>query len=388
MSWLDGSDFVVMARWERPGEPVDWIAERTDFLLERVSAVVGVSAWTLAQGGELWSGSAEQKVDIVRSKVSTGGNGKPQLVDGYSFSVYSPNRAPQVTLRTSAGGLGAGRREPAQKCHVQVDPFGFPVLTAAQGDALVAAMVDAWSPLSVVLSTGSLNALARRGMWKISAGYRLWLSDEVGPVGAVAEGVTKSRLAGGWLLSVPDEWDAQRVVDAMAVTRELNGLDELPHDPPPVVRPVEVQRVETPVPVPSGGYREQITGWLALPDGRVPVWKVPDPHPRSESGFVAFDGRTLRGAEQREVLLMAFDLDSVPEMREWPNSEASVVAGHRLRELALDQVRVKDPAAVVEWHFADQGTAEGVAWMLRDDEITDVAVRYTPHVEAQHLAEN
>ncbi len=381
MSWLDESNFVVTAKWARLGATPEWIAERADALSERVGGTLGLGSWRVVGPWVDWAGTADEKTAIVASQVNDGGTGAPQIVDGYAMSLSAQDARLDATVSIHAGAQSVGRRLPTHDSMLDVNLKRPGVVSGEQGDALVAAMVEAWSPLSVVLSTGALNVLAKRGMWKISAGYRLWLSDEVGPIGAVAEGVTKSRLGGGTLLSVPDEWDAQRVVDAMAVTRELNGLDELPHDPPPVVRPARARRVETPVPVSSGGYREQISGWLALPDGRVPVWKVPDGHPLSETGFVAFDGRTLRGPEQREVLLMAFDVDSVPEMREWPDTDASVVAGHRLRELALDQVRVKDPDAVVEWHFADQGTAEGVSWMLRDDEIMDVVVRYTPRAQ-------
>lgn len=380
MSWLEETDFVVTAKWARLGATPEWIAQQTNVLVDSVQATLGGASWRVVGPWCDWAGTADEKAAIVASQVNDGGAGEPQIVDGYAIALSAQDARLDVTVSIHAGAQSVGRRLPTHYSMLTVRPKAPGVVAAAQGDALVAAMVDAWSPLSVVLSTGGLNVLAKRGGWKISAGYRLWLSDVVGAVGEVAEGVTKSRLAGGWLLSVPDEWDAWRVVDAMAVTRELNGLDELPHDaPPPVVRSVEVQRA--PVSVPSGGYREQITGWLGLPDGRVPVWKVPDGHPRSELGFVAFDGRTLRGPERREVLLMAFDVDSVPEMRSWPDTDASVVTGNRLRELALDQLRVKDAAAVVEWHFADQGTAEGVAWMLRDDEITDVVVRYTPRVD-------
>lgn len=33
----------------------------------------------------------------------------------------------------------------------------------------------------------------------------------------------------GTLLTLPDDWSAQQVVDATQKTLELNGLDELPH---------------------------------------------------------------------------------------------------------------------------------------------------------------
>lgn len=80
-----------------------------------------------------------------------------------------------------------------------------------------------------VLSDDPVRQLARRGNWKIGIGYRTWISAEVGTVIHVADGLTVSELAGGTLISVPDDWPADRVVAAVGETLRLNGLDEVPH---------------------------------------------------------------------------------------------------------------------------------------------------------------
>ncbi|WP_235678735.1 hypothetical protein [Mycolicibacterium aubagnense] len=80
-----------------------------------------------------------------------------------------------------------------------------------------------------VLSDNPVRQLARRGNWKISVGYRTWISCEVGAVNQVADGLTATELAGGILISAPDDWSAARVVAAMMETLAANELDEVPH---------------------------------------------------------------------------------------------------------------------------------------------------------------
>lgn len=44
-----------------------------------------------------------------------------------------------------------------------------------------------------------------------------------------ANGLSVTEMAGGSLISAPDDWLAERVVGAMAETLSANGLDEVPH---------------------------------------------------------------------------------------------------------------------------------------------------------------
>ncbi len=57
--------------------------------------------------------------------------------------------------------------------------------------------------------------------------YRTWISTEVGTVSRVANGLSATELAGGTLLSAPDDWPADRVA-AMTETLAGNGRDEVP----------------------------------------------------------------------------------------------------------------------------------------------------------------
>ncbi|WP_271986446.1 hypothetical protein [Pseudoclavibacter terrae] len=226
-TWLDGSEFAVSAVWARLGASPEWIAQRTDVLVQRLSESLRLTGWQVVGGGD-WEGTEEQKVAVVAAHVNSG-SGQAQLGDGYSFSLFASNAAVHVRLHTQAGSDRVGRRLPSHSSMLHVSPTGPGAVSGEQGEAMVEAMVEAWSPLQVDLSIPDLFKIARRGGWKIPPANRLWLAAEVGAADEAAEGVAVSRLGDGTLFSAPDDWDAQRVVDAMAETRERNGLDVLPH---------------------------------------------------------------------------------------------------------------------------------------------------------------
>lgn len=226
-TWNDGADTPVLASWARTDETPEWIAQRTDVLLNRVGELLGLGPWALVGGGE-WAGDATGKAELVRARVNAG-SGQAQIGDGYVLSTFARSQAVEVTAYTEAGRARVGRRLPTNTSLLDVRQTVPGALSAAQGDGLVAAMVEAWAPLSVSLSTVEVNRLARRGGWAVGPAYRLWLADEVGPIRQTADGVLASRLGEGTLLSVPGDWNAQRVVEAMEATRGLNDIDVLPH---------------------------------------------------------------------------------------------------------------------------------------------------------------
>lgn len=102
-------------------------------------------------------------------------------------------------------------------------------ITSEIGDAVCAAVAATRSPANFKLADSATNSTARRGNWKIGIGYRTWISAEVRTINWVAEGLSAAELAGGTLISVPDDWPAERVVTAMTETFAANGLDEVPH---------------------------------------------------------------------------------------------------------------------------------------------------------------
>ena len=95
-------------------------------------------------------------------------------------------------------------------------------------DASVHAAVMAFDPAFVTGQERAVLRMTRRGGWKISFGYRVWINDWVGKITSHAEGLTTERLGNGTLIRVPDTWPAQRVVDVLTETFQANNLDEVP----------------------------------------------------------------------------------------------------------------------------------------------------------------
>ena len=95
-------------------------------------------------------------------------------------------------------------------------------------DASVHAAVTAFDPAFITGQERAVLRMTRRGGWKISFGYRVWINDRVGTVTTHAKGLTTKRLGNGTLIRVPDTWPAQRVVDALTKTFQANNLDEVP----------------------------------------------------------------------------------------------------------------------------------------------------------------
>ncbi|MGO3885132.1 MAG: hypothetical protein ACTJHU_02445 [Mycetocola sp.] len=222
----DSPDYTVSACWARTHESPEWLAAQLDLCAETIGTEVGVASWTIPMG-ESWTGTAEHKADLVRGRVNAG-SGQKQLADGYSLSLMDAAQKTNVRLSAAAGAHVVGRRLPRATSSITLATGRGRPLPLPSADTVIAAMVSAWNPLQVVLSINPVNRLSRRGGWLVAAGYRLWLSDEVATIGAVADGVTVTRLGAGTLLAVPDDWEPDAVVDAMTQTRELNGLTELP----------------------------------------------------------------------------------------------------------------------------------------------------------------
>ncbi|MGH3954896.1 MAG: hypothetical protein ACRDTI_12740 [Mycobacterium sp.] len=102
-------------------------------------------------------------------------------------------------------------------------------ITSPIGDAICAAIAESWHPANIVWTNSETSSTARRGNWKIGVGYRTWISSEVGAVNHLVDTLTATELAGGTMVSAPDDWPAARVVEAVTATLRENGLDEVPH---------------------------------------------------------------------------------------------------------------------------------------------------------------
>lgn len=223
----------IRAVWVAAGESPEWIASHTDALLRRLQTVFDIPEWQLTNG-QLWKGSTDALSNIVRGhpvRELLGGDESGDTVpgEGYAFTVtgVGPRVAPRV--RIAAGNKVVGQRLPARRLGIELREMYKGALSAADGNAVCDAVARTWTPAMFVLSDDPVRQLARRGDWKIGVGYRTWVSAEVGEVTEAAEGLSVTELAGGTLISAPDDWPAERVVAAMMSTLDANGLDEVPH---------------------------------------------------------------------------------------------------------------------------------------------------------------
>ncbi|AGM26813.1 Uncharacterised protein [Mycobacteroides abscessus subsp. massiliense] len=224
----------VNALWVATSETPEWIAARTDALLSALSPVFGISSWSTYKG-DRWEGSPETLTDIVRRFIvrdrptvdDPDGEAIPE--NGYSFIVSGVGHGVELSVRVAAGCIALGRRVPMHTLAVKFRQTTTGAVTSEMGDAICVAVAEAWKPASFELADTLINRTARRGGWKIGVGYRTWISAQVAAVTQVAEGLTMSKLAGGTLISAPDDWPADRVVEAMTATLRENGLDEIPH---------------------------------------------------------------------------------------------------------------------------------------------------------------
>ena len=216
------------------GESPESIAARTDALLRELKAAFDVPEWRLTSG-QVWEGSPDALVDLVRSnpvRELVGGSeeiGEALQGEGYSFVLSGAGGRVSPRVWIAAGNPVVGRRLPTHHLLLELREMYVGAITAGDGDAACAAVAQTWESATFTLSDDPVRQLARRGNWKIGIGYRTWISSEVGMVSRVAHGLTASELAGGMLISAPDDWAAERVVAAMTETLAANGLDEVQH---------------------------------------------------------------------------------------------------------------------------------------------------------------
>ncbi|SIB68257.1 hypothetical protein [Mycobacteroides abscessus] len=230
-----GESFVN-AFWIATSETPEWIAARTEALLSQLGADLGITQWDTPKGHhwEAWTGSGAALADIVRNRpvreaLPDGASGDALPREG--FSIVLVGVGPTITAKISiaAGSIGLGMRLPRHNLHIDLTETAPGGVSSGTGDKVCAAVASTWQPATLTLTDLATIRLARRNNWKIGAGYRTWISKEVGEVNHLVDLLTATELAGGTLISAPDDWPAERVVEAMTATLRENGLDEVPH---------------------------------------------------------------------------------------------------------------------------------------------------------------
>lgn len=168
-----------------------------------------VSGWETPKH-ERWEGPLNALIGVVERHVTVGTFGNKEPESGYLFTVSGISQQIGLHVQVSAGSQSTGRRIPLHSLTVDLRELVSGGVTGPVGDTLCAAVAETWKPLTLSLSDPLVNRAARRGGWKIPVGYRTWVNAEVGTIRHTKEGLASCELAGGTLLSAPDDWPADR----------------------------------------------------------------------------------------------------------------------------------------------------------------------------------
>ncbi len=219
---------VATALWTRDTEPVEWIAAAIDTVVTGIHDLLDIADWRDVHG-EPWPEEREAQHRFVEARPVTV---EDQVLTsrGYAVHLFGP-QLPSPDLDVNAGGVGAGARIPMHSASLGFDPRYTPTPPRETVDDLVALAVRAWQPLLVAWTTADVVQASGRHGWDVPAGYRVWISPDVGTVTETADGVTARPLEGGTLITAPDEWDAATVAHAVNATLDANGLHDIRQTP-------------------------------------------------------------------------------------------------------------------------------------------------------------
>ena len=193
--------------------------------MKEFSTRIKTGPWEPLEGE--WDGTEEDLVTVVKNNAVKTEEGKISRGAGYSIILLNGTDPLNTDFNVRAG----TERLIEQIASPKFSQDFYHSEHASAGelwDASVHAAVMAFDPAFVTGQEMTILMMTRRGGWKISFGYRVWINDWIGTIATHAEGVTTERLGNGTLIKVPDTWPAQRVVDALTETFQANNLDEVP----------------------------------------------------------------------------------------------------------------------------------------------------------------
>ena len=221
----DLDDISVYACWSRLNETPEDIARMSMRFMKEFSTRIKTGPWEPLEGE--WDGTEEDLVTVVKNNAVKTEEGKISRGAGYSIILLNGTDPLNTDFNVRAG----TERLIEQIASPKFSQDFYHSEHASAGelwDASVHAAVMAFDPAFVTGQEMTILMMTRRGGWKISFGYRVWINDWIGTIATHAEGVTTERLGNGTLIKVPDTWPAQRVVDALTETFQANNLDEVP----------------------------------------------------------------------------------------------------------------------------------------------------------------
>ena len=221
----DLDDIFVYACWTRLNETPEDIARMSMRFMKEFSTQIKLDHWRPLR--DEWDGTEEELVTAVKNNAVKTEEGKISRGAGYSITLLNGTDPLNTDFNVRAGTERLIERIASPKFSQSF----YRSEHASAGelwDASVHAAVMAFDPAFVTGQERAVLRMTRRGGWKISFGYRVWINDWVGKITSHAEGLTTERLGNGTLIKVPDTWPAQQVVDALTETFQTNNLDEVP----------------------------------------------------------------------------------------------------------------------------------------------------------------
>ena len=221
----DLDDISVYACWTRLNETPEDIAHRTMRFMKEFSSRIKLERWRPLRDD--WDGTEEDLAAVVKNNAVRTEEGEISRGAGYSITLLNGTDRLNTNFNVRAGKDQLFERI-ASPCFTQKYYRSVHASAGELWDASVHAAVTAFDPAFVTGQERAVLRMTRRGGWKISFGYRVWINDWVGNVTSHAEGLDVERLGNGVLIKVPDTWPAQRVVDALTETFQANNLDEVP----------------------------------------------------------------------------------------------------------------------------------------------------------------
>ena len=221
----DLDDISTRGCWTRLSEPPEDIARMSMRFMKEFSTQIKTGPWEPLEGE--WDGTEEDLVTVVKNNAVKTEEGKISRGAGYSITLLNGTDPLNTDFNVRAGTDRLIERI-ASPCFTQKYYYSEHASAEELWDASVHAAVMAFDPAFVTGQERAVLRMTRRGGWKISFGYRVWINDWVGTIATHAEGLTTERLGNGTLIKVPDTWPAQRVVDALTETFQANNLDEVP----------------------------------------------------------------------------------------------------------------------------------------------------------------
>ena len=223
----DLSDVSTRGCWTRLNETPEQIAHMTMTFMKEFSSRIAVGDWTPLEGDYDWDGTEEDLVNAVRHSAIRNEDGEISRGGGYDFWLSNNSGPLSANFSIRAGEKRLPERVPSPSFSQKY--YWSAQATAGEvWDASVHAAVMAFDPAFVTGQERSILRMTRRGEWKISFGYRVWINDWVGAIATHADGLALERIGNGTLIRVPDDWPAQHVVDALTETFTANNLDEVP----------------------------------------------------------------------------------------------------------------------------------------------------------------